>query len=218
MYLIDIAMLHELFRPKPSVVHLETENDTSMNNYELSCINGPNLALRLVQPEDAEYIHTLRSDIQYNAHLSAVQGTAGNQRKWIVDYKAREEVASEFYYVIERHDGVRCGVVRLYDITQDSFTWGSWILDHNKPRKAALESAYLLYDIAFTYLQLQKAVFQVRRENNRTLAFHQRFGAIQTHIDAKDIYFTYSREQFENSKVNFKLLLEFPDIETNATS
>jgi RimJ/RimL family protein N-acetyltransferase len=89
---------------------------------DLSRIEGPNLALRLIQPADAAYVHGLRIDPAYNRHLSEVRGTAEDQRRWIEGYKAREAEGAEFYYIIERKDGTPCGVVRLYDLDADSFT------------------------------------------------------------------------------------------------
>jgi len=168
----------------------------------LTRIEGPNLVLRLIRPEDAEYVHGLRTDPAYNRHLSEVLGTADDQRRWIEAYKTREAGGHEFYYVIKRRDGTRCGVVRLYDIEGDHFTWGSWILDHNKPPKAALESAMLVYDLGFGCLDLRRAIFDVRRDNERTLAFHRRFGAEQTHADDEDVFFSYSRETFLRDREN----------------
>ena len=118
----------------------------------LARVEGPNLILRLIRPEDADYVQALRTDPAYNRHLSEVRGTAEDQRSWIEGYKAREADLRELYYVIERKDGTRCGLVRLYDIRADSFTWGSWILDYNKTRKAALESAVLSFGIGFEEL------------------------------------------------------------------
>jgi RimJ/RimL family protein N-acetyltransferase len=86
--------------------------------------------------------------------------------------------------------------VRLYDIEGDRFTWGSWILDANKPPKAALESAVLIYDIGFRAFGKARAVFDVRRDNARTLAFHRRFGATETGTDDQNVYFTYPRDRF----------------------
>jgi hypothetical protein len=77
-------------------------------------VEGPNLILRLIQPGDADYVYGLRTDPTYNRHLSDVRGTAENQRHWIEAYKAREVSLGELYYVIERKDGTRCGLVRLY--------------------------------------------------------------------------------------------------------
>ncbi|AWB50710.1 N-acetyltransferase (plasmid) [Gemmobacter aquarius] len=163
-------------------------------------IEGPNLVLRLIRPDDAAYVRALRTDPRYNAHLSPVQGTVEDQRRWIEGYKEREAGLGELYYVIERRDGTRCGLVRLYDIKGGSFTWGSWILDEHKPPKAALESATLLYMVAFDGLGLSTATFDVRRENATTLAFHRRFGATETGETAQDVYFTYPRERFETDR------------------
>lgn len=174
----------------------------------LARVEGPNLILRLIRPEDADYVHALRTDPTYNRHLSEVHGTADDQRRWIEGYKAREADLRELYYVIERKDGIRCGLVRLYDIGADSFTWGSWILDHNKTRKAALESAVLVYNAAFEGLGLPKAQFDVRRDNANTLAFHRRFGATETHETDQDIYFIYPCSRFEADRTGYLAILE----------
>lgn len=170
-------------------------------------VEGLRLNLRLIQVEDAEYVHQLRTDPIYNNYLSEVYGSSAVQRTWIEAYKAREAELRELYYVIERPDGTRCGVVRLYEISERSFTWGSWILDHNKTPKAALESALLVYVSAFERLGLADAQFDVRRDNEGTLAFHRRFGAVETHETDRDIYFTYTRGQFEADKAGFLAIL-----------
>ncbi len=160
-------------------------------------VAGPNLVLRLITPEDAEYVYGLRTDPAYNTHLSEVQGSVEDQRRWIEAYKAREAERRELYYVIERKDGVRCGLVRLYDIIADSFTWGSWILDHNKTRKAALESAVLSFGVGFDSLGLKSAFVDVRRGNEKALAFYRRLSMTELRQDDSDIFFIYPRERFE---------------------
>lgn len=177
----------------------------------LSRIDGIRLCLRLVLPDDAAYIHGLRMDPRYNSHLSAVTGSVEDQRGWIEAYKAREAAGAEYYFVIERKDGVHCGVVRIYDITKDRFTWGSWILDHNKPRKAALESAWLIYRYGFETLGLSKSVFDVRRANEHTLAFHRRLGAMQTHEDNFSFYFEYSSDKFAVDRWGHMAILQFEE-------
>lgn len=172
-------------------------------------VEGPNLTLRLIEANDAIYVHSLRTNPVYNKHLSEVTGTIEDQRQWIDSYKAREATGQELYYVIERKDGTRCGLVRLYDIEAECFTWGSWILDENKPRKAALESALLIYDIGFERLGCDRAVFDVRSDNIHTLAFHRRFGAIETNADELNVYFYYARSTFDADRaIYFKLLSE----------
>ena len=171
-------------------------------------VKGPNLTLRLIEPEDAAYVHSLRSNPAYNTPLSTVTGTVDDQRAWIEDYKPREAQGQEFYYVIERKDGARCGLVRLYDIEAESFTWGSWILDENKPPKAALESAVLICAIGFDGLACDRAVFEVLSDNSHTLLFHRRFGANETGSDELYVYFDYTRTHFEADRANFLSILE----------
>ncbi|WP_422049018.1 GNAT family N-acetyltransferase [Shimia sp.] len=164
-------------------------------------LEGKWLNLRLAQPSDAGYIHQLRMDPTYNLHLSAVNGTVQDQEDWLHRYKTREAAGVEYYYVIERRSDARpCGLVRLYDIEKSQFTWGSWILDQNKTPKAALESALLIYVKGFEELGLSKSVFDVRLDNARTLAFHRRFGAVETGRDAQDVFFEYTAAQFRADK------------------
>jgi RimJ/RimL family protein N-acetyltransferase len=176
-------------------------------------IEGVGLCLRPVQIGDAAYIHGLRVNPAYNRHLSQVTGTVADQRAWIERYKAREAAGGEVYYLITRKDGVPCGTVRLYDIAGSRFTWGSWILDQNKPPKAALESALRVYEIGFHRLGCATSAFDVRRDNARTLAFHRRFGARQTGEDDENIYFHYTRDRFEADRAGYLSLLAQRDRE-----
>jgi len=78
----------------------------------------------------------------------------------------------------------------------DHFTWGSWILDGNKPPKAALESAVLSFGAGFSLPGMVHALVDVRRANTHAEAFYRRFEMVETHSDAQDIFFAYPREIF----------------------
>lgn len=173
----------------------------------LARVEGPNIALRLITPDDAAYVHDLRLNPAYNQHLSEVRGTAEDQRRWIADYKSREAEGREFYYVIERKDGQPCGVVRLYDLDADSFTWGSWILDATKPPKAALESAVLSFGLGFEALGRSIAKIDVRVGNEHAQAFYRRMGMTQTHQTETDIFFTYPRTRFQADRDSYMDIL-----------
>ena len=147
-------------------------------------------------------------DPNYNGHLSVVTGTVADQLGWIETYKAREAAGTEYYFVIERKDGVRCGVVRLYNITGDQFTWGSWILDVNKPSKAALESAVLSFGAAFENLGLTVGNIDVRKNNTRAIAFYRRFRMRENSGDDVDIYFEYTRQQYEADRLKHMAVLQ----------
>lgn len=162
---------------------------------------GKRVQFRLVNSEDAEYIQRLRTSPNLNRHLSAPAPTVEAQRQWIERYKAREDRSEEFYFVIERViDANKCGLVRIYNISGGTFTWGSWILDENKPTKAALDSALIVYRFAFDELKCTRAVFDVRLDNQRTLAFHRRFGAAETGSDDVNAYFCLDLASFNQRK------------------
>ena len=172
-------------------------------------IHGVRLVLRLIMPTDADYVHNLRTDARYNAHLSPVTGSVDDQRAWIEQYKRREAAGQEYYYVIERCDDAQvCGTVRLYDIQEDCFTWGSWILDEHKPAMAALESAVLIYQIGFNIVGINKCLFDVRKDNQRTLDFHHRFGAVEIRKDDQNTYFELTREQFFSGQIGYQKIIE----------
>lgn len=179
-----------------------------MGPSSLARIRGPNLTLRLIRPEDAAYVHGLRTDPAYNRYLSEVTGTVEDQRLWIEAYKHREAEGHEFYYIVERNDGASCGTVRLYNIDADSFAWGSWILDASKPRRAALESAILSFGLGFHELGLDLAKVDVRAQNARAEAFYRRLGMTETHRTAQDVFFIYPRTRFEVDRAGYSRLLE----------
>jgi len=167
---------------------------------ELIC---KSVRLRLVQPSDAEFIFDLRTDQKYNKHLSQVSGTPDDQRAWIERYKAREEKGEEFYFIIERLDGVRCGTVRVYDLQDDSFCWGSWILNKDKTRFSALESAILVYDFGFDQPGKAFSHFDVRSDNVSVIRFHERFSVSETHRDDINIYFKLNRDLYQKDRQKF---------------
>lgn len=169
---------------------------------------GAHVVLRLVVEDDAEFIWGLRNDPAYNSHLSVTTGTPDDQRAWISNYKSREAAGTEYYFVIERKDDrTRCGTVRVYNIDNGKFTWGSWILNERKPNKAAVDSAMLVYRFGFDALGLDRSIFDVRKENSHTLRFHDRFGAIRTGEDDENVYFIVSRKEFETMNEQYNALL-----------
>jgi hypothetical protein len=178
-----------------------------MNKNPVTFVEGPGLVLRLIEPGDATYVYGLRLNPSYNQHLSVVRGTVEDQRNWIEDYKIREAEGCEFYYVIERKDGRSCGVVRLYDFSADSFTWGSWILDDAKPPKAALESAILSFGIGFDLLDRNIANVDVRVTNEHAQAFYRRLGMIETRRTQNDIFLVYPRTRFEADRDGYMAIL-----------
>lgn len=152
------------------------------------------IKIRLVEESDADFILKLRLDKKYNQFLSSVNPDIQAQKDWIKKYKIDEMEKKQFYFIIERNDDIPCGTVRIYDIQGESFSWGSWILNEDKNRYAALESAFLVYQFGFEELGLKKSHFEVRRGNEKVISFHKKMGAVKTSEDDLNEYFNISRE------------------------
>jgi len=152
-------------------------------------LSSKTISIRLVTENDAEFILKLRTDDRYNKYLSLVSGNIEKQKQWIREYKRDEEEGRQFYFIIERLDGTRCGTVRVYDLRIDSFSWGSWILNSDKTRSSALESAKLVYQFGFNQLGYKKSHFEVIRGNEAVAKFHKRMGAKKVDENSESDYF-----------------------------
>lgn len=165
-------------------------------------LNLKKIRLRLIDINDAEFVLGLRLDARYNQFLSVVKPDLTAQKQWIKEYKNDELEGRQYYFIIERIDGIPCGTVRIYDIRDDSFCWGSWILNENKTRYAAIESAFLVYDFGFDKLGFNKAHFEVVKQNERVVSFHKKMGAVEVGNDEINFYFEITRQSVEAAKKN----------------
>ena len=170
-------------------------------------ICGKNINLRTVEIEDAEFIFSMRQNQNKTKYLSKVTGTVESQKEWIKNYKQREENKKEFYFVIESKDKEKLGLVRMYDFQDDSFCWGSWLIKEDAPKTTAIESALQIYEFGFYNLGFEKSHFDVRKGNDKVIAFHKRFGAKIINEDELDYFFNFEKSDFEITKEKYKRYL-----------
>lgn len=161
-------------------------------------LESKTIRLRLIEVPDAEFVLSLRLDSRYNKFLSTVSSDIDGQQQWIRQYKVDEAEGLQYYFIIERNDGVPCGTIRVYDLKEDSFCWGSWILNEDKTRYAALESAFLIYKFGFEVLGFKKSHFDVMKGNDRVVSFHKKMGAIQIGEDKDNYYFEIDIDSVES--------------------
>ena len=166
-----------------------------------------NLNLRTVAIEDAEFIYNMRQNQNKTKYLSRVTGTVESQKEWIKNYKQREEEKKEFYFVIESKDKRKLGLVRMYDFQDNSFCWGSWLIKEDAPKSTAIESALQIYEFGFYSLGFEKSHFDVRKGNDKVIAFHQRFGAKIVDEDELDYFFNFEKSDYEIIKEKYKRYL-----------
>lgn len=167
-------------------------------------IIGTNIDLRPVDVNDAEFILSLRLDKTLNQHLSPVENDIQKQRDWIVYSKDNKE---EWYFIVQNKKQIPVGTIRIYDIQDDSFCWGSWIITPEARAYASFESAILLYKYAFCTLGFNKSHFDVRKGNQAVINFHLKLGASIIKEDEENIYFHFYKEVFINNLKDYTLAL-----------
>jgi len=158
-------------------------------------ISGRSTSLRIVEIADAPFIVRLRSGPR-GARLSPLGTDVRRQEEWLRAYKQREARREELYFVIHHRHAGDVGTLRVHDVAQESFWWGSWIVREGAPTCAALESMYLVYELTFFAMDLRCARFVVRRDNPK-IAFHRRFGATIRVEDESRVFLELTRERYE---------------------
>lgn len=168
---------------------------------------------RLVTQKDAEFICTLRNSEDLNTYISKSTVDTEMQRQWIAKYKERENKNEEYYFIICRNaDNLPIGTVRIYDFLEQpkSFCWGSWILNSDKTRYAAVESALLVYEAGFNHLNFDQSHFEVMKGNNNVHEFHLRMGAEKVREDEVNEYYIYKKETYEKNLSKYEKFLNNP--------
>ena len=175
----------------PVKMYVQEDN---MDNY----LRSNNLVLKLVEESDAEFILELRKNPELNKYIHSTDISVEEQQAWIRKYKEKEKDGKEFYFRIDTKEGEPLGFVRVYNIDYDkgNFTWGSWIMKPDHPKYAAIESAIIIYEFAFDYLKMNRAIYDVRLENKGVLHFHDRFGSTRTTSDDLDQYYCLTKEDY----------------------
>ena len=167
-------------------------------------LESKTVRLRFVEESDAKFILSLRLDDRYNQFLSKVKPDLKSQKSWIKTYKTDEEEGKQFYFIIERLDGTPCGTVRVYDLREDSFCWGSWILNEDKTRYSAIESTFLVYEFGFRHLGFKKSHFNVMKANRSVVKYHRRMGALEVGEDEQNFYFIITEESIKKVKLQLE--------------
>ena len=173
----------------------------------MKSLKSKSIQFRLITEDDAEFVLSLRLNAKYNTFLSQVGPDLQSQKKWISSYKKDEKLGLQYYFIIERLDGTPCGTVRLYDFKDGSFCWGSWILNDEKTKYAALESAFLVYKFGFDELNYQSCHFDVMKGNQQVLSFHEKLGAHRTGEDENNFYFKITPETISSMRKKYNRII-----------
>jgi RimJ/RimL family protein N-acetyltransferase len=147
-------------------------------------IAGHYFALRPVRVGDAALIVELRSDPSRTRYLQPIATEVAAQEAFIREYLMRPD---DYYFVVEdRGTHWAEGLVGLYGFDgAGRAEAGRWVL---RPGSlAAVESAWLLYRIAFERLGLKEVVCLTLAENTHVLSFHDSSGLERRGVRPRDV-------------------------------
>lgn len=156
--------------------------------------------LRLVKELDAEFILNLRTDSRSARFISETSNALENQILWTRKYKEREAKGLDYYFMYSVN-GERMGVNRLYDITEDEFTGGSFVFKPGCPFEIPVLATLIQLDLGFNVLDKKLAHGDIRLGNHKVIKYHQKILKVDfTYTDELNQYYIYTREAFNARK------------------
>lgn len=167
-------------------------------------ISDSKIKIRLVVESDAEFILKLRNDERLKMHISPTSTSIADQIEWIKKYKKREQEEIEFYFIFEDINGKMWGTIRLYNITDESFTIGSWLCLPGENENIAIKSWLLCIQFGFEKLNYNHCLFDIRKTNKTVLYFAKLFKPELINQDELNFYFNLDKNSFlkNQNKVN----------------
>lgn len=154
-------------------------------------IEGKNIKLELVTNEDIDFILNIRHNHKHKKNLGKTVLTHEEQRKWLNEYKKREKEKKDFYYVIslKNENREKVGLIRVYDIVDNTFEQGSLVIKEGQPINVILETLKLIYTFAFEDMKFIEGRLRVKKINKVGNKFHKNYGAILYKEDEEMNYY-----------------------------
>ncbi len=157
------------------------------------------LYVRLVTEDDAEFITALRTDPKLGRYLHKTSPDVEVQKEWIRNYKIRETEGSDYYFIFLLN-GERQGVARIYDITEDTFTQGSWLFSPDAALGASVLGNIISIEIGFELLG-KKILYSDAQKDNNTHRYVRSFDPEIVETDELNIYYRIEPEKFNRGKI-----------------
>lgn len=157
------------------------------------------LTARFVEEEDSEFIVKLRTDPTLSKFIHSTDNDVQKQVEWIKKYKMRERDGLEYYFIFSIDD-TPCGLERIYEINDNSFTHGSLVFDSNSPFGASIKADIITREVGFNILDKETNYFDVSKGNNGVITYHERYKPVVISEDEESFHYSLSRENFEKYK------------------
>ena len=165
------------------------------------------VTLRLVEKSDSKFILDLRTDTKLGQNISRTSPKIDDQINWIEEYKKREANREEFYFIFEDSFNQPWGTVRLYNLTNDCFTVGSWICREGNKEKIAIIAWLKSVEFGFNELNYKTCLFDIRKKNTGVLYFAYLFQPKHIKENELDYYFSLDKDTFYKNLEKVKMML-----------
>ncbi len=135
------------------------------------------LRVRFVNEDDAEFIVRLRTHPKLSRYIHKTDTDIEKQKTWIKAYKEREKAGKEYYFIFHK-SLTPLGLIRLYNIQEETFTTGSWVFDPDAPYEASVFGVLIANSIGFEMLGKKVSVSPdgVSENNKSVVKFHKMIG------------------------------------------
>lgn len=163
------------------------------------------LTVRLVQEDDAAFIVKLRTNGKLSRFIHATDNDVEKQKQWIREYKERE-LEGRDYYFIYFSGGRPVGVNRIYNITENSSTGGSWVCSEDATMEESLATNFICTEIREIF-DIKSGPFTVSKGNNQVLKFHLRMGSEIIDENEYEYFLKGNREKYNKAKNKYIKLL-----------
>ena len=156
--------------------------------------------LRSVEEADAEFIITLRTDPKLNKYISTTSPNIADQIKWIKNYKLKEKLGLEYYFIVHDMEGNKFGTIRIYNLEEKRLELGSWLFLKNSPFAMAVKAHFIGLETGFELLKAEYCKIEVRKKNIGVVRYVEDFKPKIINEDDLSFYFILSKENYYKRK------------------
>ena len=174
------------------------------NTHDYAPIEGIYVNLREVEISDAAFILALRCDEKKSRFLNNTDNNLEKQIDYLKRYKSLD---NEWYFIIENKKHEPLGTSRIYNVHDDKYTGGSWLMKDGSLPEETIEGAVLARDMAFNKLGFKIDCFDVRKANKRVVRFHKTSGAKIVGENDVDYFFEMTKDVWNKNKATLLNLL-----------
>ena len=164
-----------------------------VNTSDNALMEGLHTKIRLVRTTDAEFILSLRCNDKKSKYLHKTEFDINKQTQYIKNCLNRDD---EWYFIITRKNDEPIGTYRIYDLRENSFCIGSWLMIDDCSPMEVLEGEYLVKMFAFEKTGFKNFHFDVRKGNKKVIRYHKIMGAKQVGETELDYLFECTKEAY----------------------